>query len=240
MIKWLRRNISNKKFTKRNFVDLHDRNSARLFQNLHIQNCQFESCTLSLTKDPGRRSSVHNVHIEDCEATGCIIYAAILQDVHVEGLQIHGLLQIWGAVFQRVTISGKVGGIMISPLLDPKRRNSEMQKRFEKASSDFYSDVDWALDISKAEFTAEIDIRGIPARLIRRDLETQAVVTREKAIEGNWRQLDLSGTNWPTAIEFLLKRDDPDVVLVAPKRHRSFGRLLQGIEQLRGAGIAEP
>ena len=42
----------------------------------------------------------------------------------------------------------------------------------------------------------------------------------------------------PTAREFLLNRDDPDVVLVAPKRHRSFGKLLQGIEHLREAGIA--
>jgi hypothetical protein len=42
----------------------------------------------------------------------------------------------------------------------------------------------------------------------------------------------------PTARESLLNRDDPDVVLVAPKRHRSFGKLLQGIEHLREAGIA--
>lgn len=239
MMKIFKPDILDRDYSQRKFVDLHDRNSARLFQNLHFLNCQFESCSLSFTKKPERRSIVRDVRIENCEVRGCMIYPAILQDIHVDGLKTYGMLTIWGAVFARVSLTGKIGGIKISPYVDPKQRTSTMQKRFDEANAAFYPSIDWALDISAAEFTDEIDIRGIPARLIRRDPKTQVVVTREKALEGTWRQLDLSGTYWPTAIEFLLNRDDPDVVLVAPKHHRTFGRLLQGLEQLREAGIAD-
>jgi hypothetical protein len=76
--------------------------------------------------------------------------------------------------------------------------------------------------------------------LIRRDPETQVVVTREKAIEGAWRNLDLSKTWWATSLEFFVKRGDADVVLVAPKRDRKFRDLLDGLKALRDAGVAEP
>jgi len=84
------------------------------------------------------------------------------------------------------------------------------------------------------------DIRGIPAHLIRRDPETQIVVKRENALEGKWRALDLENTYWQVAIDFMLEREDPDVVLVAPKRARNFKDLLRGLQLLREAGVAEP
>jgi len=67
----------------------------------------------------------------------------------------------------------------------------------------------------------------------------KVVVTREKAMEGVWRQLDLSKTHWATSLKFLLDRGDPDVVLVAPKRNRKFQALLDGLQALRNAGVAE-
>ena len=80
----------------------------------------------------------------------------------------------------------------------------------------------------------------MPGNLIRRDSASQVVVRREKAIEGTWRRLDLSKTHWATSLEFLLRRGDPDVVLVAPKRHRKYRDLLDGLRMLRDAGVAEP
>jgi hypothetical protein len=104
----------------------------------------------------------------------------------------------------------------------------------------FYASVDWALDISEAEFR-EADIRCIPATLIRRDPKTQAVVTREKAMEGRWRSLDLSKTWWAEQIQHMLDRDcAPDTILVAPKRNHRFNDLVDGIRRLREAGVAEP
>src|SRR5262249_31081617 len=79
-----------------------------------------------------------------------------------------------------------------------------------------------------------------PAALVLRDPATQFVVTREKALLGSWRDLDLSSTHWATSLEFFLSRGDRDVVLVAPKHDREFGKLLDGLRLLRHAGVAEP
>jgi hypothetical protein len=59
-------------------------------------------------------------------------------------------------------------------------------------------------------------------------------------MKGKWRELDLSETHWPTAIEFFLEEGTPDTVLVAPKRDRNYPVLLEGLRKLRKAGIAEP
>jgi len=116
----------------------------------------------------------------------------------------------------------------------------EEQAAFDRANAEYYAGCDWALDISRAEFK-EMDIRGIPAKLIRRDPETQVVVTRAKALEGKWRTLDLSDTWWATAIEFLLDhKKENDIVLVAPKGHSQFEQFLAGLKLLREAGVAEP
>lgn len=89
----------------------------------------------------------------------------------------------------------------------------------------------------------EVDIRGVPARLIRRDPETQAVVTRERALGGGWRDLGVSALYWGEYIEYILECGDPDVVLVAPKAMAGkwmYRNLLEGLRLLREAGIAEP
>jgi hypothetical protein len=239
MPKLFKRDLSNQEYRDERFIDRHDRNSSRQFEHIRIQNCYFESCSLSLASDPKKRSTVRQVRMEGCEARGCIVFAPILQDVLIANLQIHGRLQSWGAVFDRVKLTGRQSGFMISPLIDPMQKDAEAQRRFDEANAAFYEEVDWALDIAGAEFTGEVDIRGIPARLIRRDPETQAVVTRESALEGKWRELDLSETYWPTSIEFLLDRSDEDVILIAPKRSPKFGVLMQGLDRLREAGVAE-
>jgi hypothetical protein len=65
-------------------------------------------------------------------------------------------------------------------------------------------------------------------------------VTREKVLQSAWRTLDLSEIYWPDAIELFLKGNLSSVVLVAPKRVSSFQKLLDGLEGLRDAGVAEP
>jgi hypothetical protein len=96
-----------------------------------------------------------------------------------------------------------------------------------------------AADISQGEFE-ECEIQSIPAKLVRRDPETQVIVTRAKAARGEWRKLDLSKTHWGVSLNFFLNRGDQDIVLVAPKRDKKFSVLLDGLRMLRDAGVAEP
>jgi hypothetical protein len=128
---------------------------------------------------------------------------------------------------------------MFSPVVAVSHANRDHQRLFDEANKQFYDSVDWALDISKAE-AEEMDIRSVPARLIRRDPETQVVITRAAAASGEWRKLDLSRTYWSVAIQGFLNDGNADLVLVAPKRSDRFRDLLNGLRMLRQVGVAEP
>lgn len=217
----------------------YDNDSGRTFSDLEFRKCRFLSSAISITRKPELRSTVRNVQLLHCEQRGCALDAAIVEDVLVDGFKTNGLFQTWGAVFKHVTLRGKIGRVMVSPAVATGKATPTQQRAFDEANAAYYAAVDWALDISEAEFE-EGEIQGVPAHLIRRDPATQVVVKREKAMQGTWRQLDLSKTHWATSLEFLLERGDPDVVLVAPKRHRKYRDFLDGLMALRDAGVAEP
>ncbi len=228
-----------KTFDRQEFRSFHDRNSGRVFADLCFKYCRFVSCSVSTTLNPRKRSIVQNICFYGCEVRGCMINPAIVEDVLISSLKTHTLLQTWGAVFKHVKLEGNIGRIMISPFIAPGVAKPHQQAAFDKANAEYYQQVDWALDISEARFY-ECEIQRVPALLIKRDAETQVIITREKALSDEWRKLDLSKTHWRTSIEFFLERGDPDVVLVAPKRHPKFNDLLDGLKMLRDAGVAEP
>jgi hypothetical protein len=225
-------------FERQEFECFYD-DGSRTFSNIEFRRCSFTSSSISITCEVHQRSTIRNVRLIGCEVRGCSVDTAIVEDVLVDGLKTHGLLQTWAAVFRHVTIKGKLGRLMFSPFVAAGTANARQQREFDEANAAYYSTVDWALDISEVE-CEEMDIRRVPARLIRRDPATQVMVTREKAMQGRWRELDLSRTYWATAIKLFLEDGDPDLVLVAPKRHRKFRDYLDGLKALRDAGVAEP
>lgn len=227
-------------FQDRKFNNFHDRNSGKTFSDLEFHRCYFESCRISWTRDPRRRTTVRNVKIIDCEQRGCALDAAVIADILVDGFKTDTLFQTWGAVFKHVTLRGKLGDLMISPytsvFIARAMKNFSVQKPFDEANRLYYSSVDWALDIREAQFE-DADLRGVPGMLILRDPETQFLITREKALDGKWKEIDLSGTHWKTSIEFFLETNLDSNVLVAPKRHPRFRPLLAGLWALRDAGV---
>ncbi len=226
-------------FTNREFLDFYNGSSKKLFQDCEFNRCHFINCAVSSTTKPKRRSTARNITFRQCEVTGCLIDTVIAEDILIDGLKINRSIESWAAVFKHVIFRGNIGKMMISPLVATGMAKPEEQAAFDEANAAYYQTVDWALDISEARFV-ECDIRNVPARLIRRDPHSQAVVTREKALLGEWKKLDLSDTYWDTTIEYLLEKGDEDIVLVAPKRHPRYWVLLDGIKKLRDAGVAEP
>jgi len=224
------------------FTTFHDRGGG-FYHDLHFKKCKFLSSSISITEDPTKRSVVRNVALEGCRVQGSSVRCAIVEDTVVDGLQTANLLQAWGTLFRRVTLKGKVGRLMISPLVSPQHLNTPLQQTFDDERERYYANMDdFALDISKAE-AVELEITGIPARLIKRDAETQAVVTRQAALSGEWRELEhVQGTGLAVGIQQLLKArgGTDDIVLVAHKRSRNFKKRLAGIEELRAAGVALP
>lgn len=228
-----------KVFENRSFEHMRDGDSRACFANMDFRACYFQGCTLSITRRPSLRSTVRNVRLIGCSQRGCSIDAAIIEELTVDGFTTHGqLLQTWGAVFKHVTLRGKIDRLMISQTILAGLADPEEQAAFDKANAEYYRHVDWALDISQGEFK-ELEIRSLPARLIRRDPETQIVVTREKALAGEWRDLEFQEALTPFAIGKLLERGDPDRVMIAGKRHPKFRRYLEDFRLLRRAGVAE-
>lgn len=221
---------------ERRFQALYDDACASL-SGLELVRCNFESCCLSMTTSPKKRTRVRDCVIRSCEQRGCTIEAALVERVRVEDLKSHGLLQCWAAAFREVLFLGSMGRLMISAAVKSGMASPEVQREFDAANREFYRHTSWAIDIRQAEFT-ECDIQGVPAGLILRDPETQVVVTREAALRGEWRDLDLSGTHWAAALQLFLDRRDQDVVLVAGKKARNHKALVEGLELLKHRGIA--
>jgi hypothetical protein len=219
-----------------------DRGGLRSDDPTTFIDCRFQNCALSLTTNPGMRSEVSNLSLVGCSAHQCDVGPAILRNIRIDSLNTSDLLIIWGAVFDRVKISGPIGKLKINQFVHPSQRSKEVQEPFDRHRVDFYRSVDWALDISEARFK-EFDLRGVPARLIRRDPETQVVVTRDRAAQPGWREaLSATNTLWPFAIDLFLSDGDEDMVLVAPMGAAKAKRdaLLGGLRELRRLGVAEP
>ena len=226
-------------FENDEFTAFYDR-GGNVYEDLHFKKCTFISSSISITYDPANRTTVRNVTLERCRVVGSALDCAVVEDVLVDGLQTSDLHQAWGALFKHVTLRGKIGRLMVTPLISPRHRNTPEQAAFDEQREAYYETIDWALDISEAE-AVELELAGIPARLIRRDPETQAVVTRQAALSGEWRELEpVKKTVLGLAIQQMLKRGDDDTVLVAERRARDFKQLLAGIQELRAAGVAEP
>lgn len=225
-------------FERETFESLRDRGTGRTYEDMDLRRCDFQGC-FTVCDQPKERVTFRRVNLADCEERGCTLRGAIVDECVIAGLKTGGLFQTWSTVFKHVKLSGRLGRIMISGKIGTSEHALKGQAAFDKANAAFYAAVDWALDISSAEFE-EADLRGVPARLVRRDLETQVVISRERALGGTWRQLDLSETHWATALELFLERGRPDVVFVAPKRAPNFRKLVHGLRSLRDAGVTEP
>ncbi|MEW4452015.1 hypothetical protein AB1L30_04955 [Bremerella sp. JC817] len=227
-------------FENEDLESFQDRDSGAVFADIEFRNCYFRSCIVSVTKDPALRSYVKNVTLRQCSQRGCAIYSGIFENVVVDGLKTNTqLVQVWGAVFKHVVLRGNIDRLMISPNVDVKGERPAVQVAFDQANSEYYRHVDWALDISEGAFK-DLWIQGVPAHLIRRNPESQVVVTREKAMAGEWRELSLHEQIWSLALRRFLEGKDDAVVLVAPKRHRKFRRYVEDLRTLQQAGVAEP
>jgi len=231
-----------KKFENRTFRDLRDADVAAALTEATLVRCTIERCTYGATaKSPPERRSIRNVSLRDCRVSGnCSVGPIVVDEVDIEHCISEGLFIARGAVYRHVRLRGRFGRMLLSFLPTLVYSDTEIEA-FRRADRAFYEKVDWALDISAIECD-ELDIRNVPARLIRRDPRSQVVVNYEKvsALRSVWEGLELSGTPWQTALRNVLQWKLEDMVLVAPKGLDSYERLVDGLRLLQAAGVAEP
>ena len=223
------------------FEMLSDHELPSSVSNVAMNGCRFVACQYGMTaRRPSERRSVKNVSLTNCRATNNTwIGPVVLEDVEVDGLATGGLCIAWGAVYRHVRIRGACGKLMLSPLNDANN-SVEKIREFDRADQEFYSCGEWALDVSEGLFE-ELDIRNVPADLIRRDPETQVVVraSRVRATQHVWNDLDLTGTPWKATLSNMLQLGLRDKVLVAPRRRKDCSVWVSGLRRLQEAGVAE-
>lgn len=224
-----------------NFFKQIDRQGGLILEGVRLGQCRFDNCSFSLVSSPDRRSMARNLHLRDCRVVNCDVGPAIVDEVVVENLAINDLLICWGTLFRHVTLSGKLGSVKTNAMAHHDI-TPDKQASFDTERAAFYEAVDWALDISAATFT-ELDLRGIPARLIRRDPSRQFVLTRRKALEGNAPgHLSKAAEHWMFSVELFLRDGDEDRVLTVPHTgtRKRQAELLEGLLELRRLGLVEP
>lgn len=228
-------------FRNQIFHSLFDRGDALSISSTACNECEFQNCALSLTKEIGRRSTVSDVLLKNCTFSASDIGPAVLRRVHIDGLTTDSLFIIWGAVFDQVTLEGKLGKIKINRHVHHADQTESVQRPFDDHRRQFYERVEWAIDISRAK-PRMLEISGVPAKLIRRDPNSQLVVTRERAMNPNWRsKLSFGNEHWPFAIDMFLASGEPDKVLVAPLAgpKKQVEKLLRELMELRELGVAQ-
>jgi hypothetical protein len=204
------------------------------FQNIEFRRCSMQCHFGNRTKEPRFRPVVRNVWLLNCTVYASFIGPIVLEDVLVENCNTFKFVFLYGAAFKHVVLRGRIGSMSLKSVQDRQRTDL-----WQAANEAYYADVDWALDLREAE-VSELDLHGVPARLIRRDPASQVVITRARALAGGWQEIVGRGA-WEVAIKWFL--EDPaeqDLVLVAPKRHRRYREHLEILQRLREAGVAEP
>jgi hypothetical protein len=211
-----------------------------------VRRCTFTECQHPAWFEGSERPTLRRVNLVRCHVRASELGAVVAEDCVIDTVWFHrgmwGPQLLAGCAFRHVVIRGNVtGGLRFGistewhrtwppPLVsdDPVHR----------ANADYYADVDWALDISQANFTAvEMSWCDIPARLIRRDPETQVVLARQSVTNGDWRAACGDSPLW-VGIERFLESGLPDTVLVAARRSKRFGTDKAAIDRLCAEGMA--
>lgn len=196
-------------------------------------------------RDPRSRPTLRRITVERCHFTACEIGPAILEDSTIDTVWFHrgkwGPQRFAGWAFKHVVVQGAIsGGVGVLPSQDWWMfhiTEPAIDDQTVKANGKYYSNVDWALDISRAEFSGvEMYRSGIPAALVRRDPETQVVITRASVAQGDWRAACEESAQW-VAIERFIQTGFPDAVLIAEKRSKYLEQDVAAFRRLRDIGV---
>jgi len=219
-----------KQISRETFEFLRGFGGKRTYEGIDLERVTFISCVLGQHDDPEYGFVVRDVTATRCRASACRVHGVRFEDVTVNGLT-GDHLSLDGCLFKHVTLKGKIGPILTTPV---KSLSQETTAAMNAAMIDYYRDVDWALDISEAEFS-DASLYMVPGDLVRRDPETQFLVRREVVVP---IKDSLSGILRIEASRF---EDTPfdSIVAVAPRRSKHFARYLAEFERARKDGLVE-
>ena len=181
--------------------------------------------------------NLQNVSHWNCTVSGCAFDRVILNGLKKVG---SAPLFVWSSVFQHSILSGNISGLKFNRSdLNPQISASEREWR-DQAILAFYSEVDWAIDISKAKFPNGVTLESFPGDKIVRDTETQVLISRESLNVRDWRTLDFNRTAIDIALSWFETNSLFDSVVIVPRSNSKYRDAdMRVIDMLRREGIAK-
>ncbi|MFM9928333.1 hypothetical protein VLK31_35560 [Variovorax sp. H27-G14] len=135
----------------------------------------FDSCYVPLSLVPGEFTVFSDVTLADVSHVNCSLLTSRLERISLDGMKRLGSdpLFLWGCVFSQVELAGHMSGLKINRRVAAGTiATPAQQAAWDLAVSAYYSDVDWALDISKAKFAGGVTFEALPGEKIKRNVET--------------------------------------------------------------------
>lgn len=201
----------------------------------------FNQCVIRSVPHGWNRFS--DIDVSDASHWNCSVSGCTFDEVRLHGLKKTGAapLFVWASAFRHTTLSGNISGLKINRAdMQPDLPEYEVEWR-ENETRSFYSDVDWALDITSAKFPNGVTLEALPGDKIIRDPETQVLIYRDKLHAMDWRSLNYDGTAIDIAISWFETGSLFDSVVVVPRSASKYRAAdLRVLEMLRRKGIAEP
>jgi hypothetical protein len=221
------------RFSKETLVYRKVTGSPKVLQDAEFEQCYFEGGGLAQYDDPSCGLVVKNVILRKCRGGNVGLHGVRFENVTVDGLTNRSGLQLRSCLFDRVTLRGKIGRIMTMEA--HSAIPAEMRAAFREQAVKLYADIEWALDISQAEFS-DVDFSYVPGQLVRRDPETQFLVHREAA-------LSVALDSLPSYASVIAERAGlspyDTTVAPVPTRSKNADRYRAELQVLRDRGIAE-
>ncbi|WP_455351365.1 hypothetical protein [Streptomyces sp. SYSU K217416] len=225
------------RFEQQKLQNIKSIGSGRELAGYELVRCEFNGCDLAQFDDPALGLVVRDLTAERVTVRRSFVDGVRFEDVEVNGLAVASLMHLNGCVFRRVTLRGRIGPIMTTP--PSFSLPEETQAAFAAGVKAFYAradaDMDWALDISEAEFE-EVDLYYVPGHLVRRDPETQFLLHRDRLAGVDFGSLS---TFAKIAVDRFEVTPFDSIVAVAPRRSAYFAEALAGYEELRALGVAD-
>ena len=216
------------------------RASGVTYADLALADCEFNGCIIA-RDGVSPQNRIERIALEGTAQLNCSVSETLLRDVRLHNLKRLGAapLFLWGCLFERVTLSGRISAIKINQRVGLPSDPPERQQTHDALATRFYSTSDWALDISAAEFSGGVSFEAIPGDKIRRDPERQILVRRAALAETDWRGLDFDGTAIDIGLSWFEQDSLFDSVVLAERSDRKWVKRDRAVlRRLCDAGIA--
>ena len=204
--------------------------------NKKLINCIFDNCHIGTHDNITKLSIFKNIDMTDCLLFNCLIGPVILEDITIKNLKTGDIAIFNLPLLKHIKIEGKIGKIRINNIGFNLMPTPEEKKKMIDMKNSFYQKVDWAIDISNAEFL-DFFCLGIPTNLFKINPEHQFIANRDKIIESGILSSEFINKNivLNTILQLFVESGESDMVLVAPlakaKKYRE--PILSDLQKLR-------